>query len=301
MTKTKTFRTAVAALILACTCAVVQAETPLAIAGFPNARAVYHTDIDTDDYLLSLGALKKVNNVWLAEQEQRISGQLHRQTLELPAGFNATEAYRHFAEQLDGMNTRELFSCRGRRCGSSNSWANNRFGVKQLYGLDQHQHYGAFEIVDGRQQLYFVVLYTVQRGNRRVYAQLDVLRSRSVQQGVIAASPDTIVQLLQEDGYYVLPGFSAGGAGMQQEEQHLQAVAAALRKQRMLRVALVGHDYGPGQQRQETSLGYAQYIRDRLVQAGIDTKRLEVHGLGALAPGRRAERSVRVEIVRLDR
>ncbi len=296
-----TFQTTLAVLFLSLVSGSIQAATQLSLAAFPNARAVYQSESDTDDYRLALGALKKVNNVWRAEQEQRVSGRLHRDTLEAPPGFNAEEVYDFYADQLQGMNARVLFSCKGRRCGTSNSWANTRFGIKQLFGLDQYQHYGAFEIVDAREQLFFVALYTVRRGNKRVYAQVDVLQSRGGRQGEIAANPETISQQLEQRGHYVLPGLSAGSSSPRLDPQHLQSLVAALRLQRFMRVAVVGHDYGADghAQRQEASLQYAQFVKNEIVQAGIPAARLEAYGLGGLAPERRGERSLRVEIVRI--
>ncbi|TQV67678.1 DUF4892 domain-containing protein [Exilibacterium tricleocarpae] len=302
MTSKNLFRLCVAVMLAGCLSAGVQAATTLSLTGFPNARTVFDTDTGTDDYRLALGAMEKVNNIWRPEQEQRVGGQLHRETVEAPSGFSADEVYQHFLTQLEAMDARELFSCQGRRCGSSNSWANNHFGIKQLYGLDQHQYYGAFEIVGADRQLYFVALYTVRRGNKRIYGHVEVLHSRTGIEGLIAARPEVIGQQLLQRGFYVLPGFRVGQGGLQQEEQHLQALTAALRKQRLLRVAVVGHDYGDGgeQSRQETALGYARYVRELLIQGGIDEARLEIYGLGSLAPDRRAARNLRVEIVRLD-
>lgn len=277
-------------------------DNGLILAPFPQARIVYHSANNVDDYRFTLGALKKVNNVWRAEQEQRLAGELTRQTLEIPAGFAAEEIYQHFIEQIEKLPSRKLFTCSSRRCGSSNSWANNRFGIKQLYGLDRHQFYGAYELEGADNTLSFVAVYAVMRGNKRVYAQLDILKSTDTRTSGIAANPATIVEQLKNKGYYVLPGFTVDGQqAPSQDEKHLQVLFQALQQERFLNVSVVGHDYQSTslQQQQSDSLNYAEFIKKQLLSKGIASERIGTFGVGSLAPERRGSERQRVEIIRV--
>ncbi len=278
------------------------AESGLSLTPHPRARVVYHSDLESDNYMLTLGALEKVDGAWRAEKEHRLKGSLHRDTLEFPRDYSAREAFQYFDDQLQNLSSRELYRCNARRCGSSNSWANNRFEIKQLYGLDQDQYYGAYEVEGPRHELYFVALYAVRRGNKRVYAQVDILTVGNQAQGQIAPSPESIAGQLKRRGFYVLPGLSFGAEGPQLDAQHLQVLVRALKRERRLNIAIVGHDYGPGdiEQRKTVSLAYAEYVKTQLVAAGIKVARLSAFGVGSLAPERRGNRSQRVELVSID-
>lgn len=275
----------------------VQVQAAQSLSDFPQARVMFESTVTTDDYRLTLGALKKANNQWLAEREQRVSGELSRKTLEVERGFSAEEVFGFYREQLVNQGARELFYCHARDCGSSNSWANNRFGIKQLYGLDQHQWYAAFEIMRESTGPVYVALYSVTRGNRRSYTQIDQIAVAEAE--ALAANPKTIIESIIAGRAYVIPGLKIKADGVQVPDTQLASLVDALRQRPRAKVHLVGHDYGSGsfEQQQHDSQRYAQAVRDLLVAQGIKADRLSVHGVGGLAPsGKRAGVS-RVEVV----
>src|SRR5690606_30975595 len=118
-----------------------------------------------------------------------------------------------------------------RNCGSSNSWANDQFQIKQLYGLDQDQYYGIFELVDDQDQLNYFALYTVRRGNQRVYAHLELLQTEARSAAGVAPNPDAIIEQLREQGYYRLSGLRLEGGELVVGKEHLAALAKALGSQ----------------------------------------------------------------------
>jgi Domain of unknown function (DUF4892) len=144
---------------------------------YPSAREVFHSSEQQDQYWLALGVHRKIEGIWQADKAQRLSGLLERTTLELPANHSAEKGFEFFKQQLEALNARELFHCKARDCGTSNSWANNHFKVIQLYGLDQYQFYSAYEIASANAKPVYVALYVVMRGNKRTYVQLEVLRA----------------------------------------------------------------------------------------------------------------------------
>jgi len=286
--------------------------TPMAAASlsfdsYPNATEMYDTEVQTDDYLLTLGALKKINNIWRAENERRLQGALRRTTWELPSGHRAEEGHEHYLTQLQALGNTEggrleqLFVCRARGCGSSNSWANNRFNVKQLYGLDRFQRYDAYRLVH-QQVVYYVALYSVRRGNKRAYTHLEVLRSDESAVSVVdtgeasGLAPEIIVASLQAQGYVSLP-LSDEGELLTPAAQLAAALAGVQWGSQSL--AVVGHDYGRGteKERQARSLLLAQGVAKQLTDAGLETQRLQVHAVGGLAPVGKGAASVRVDLV----
>lgn len=149
----------------------LQAAAPIELAVFPGAKVVAETSFEPTFYRLALGPQKKISNVWRAEYSANYSGQLRRLTLELPAGFTREEVLSFYLQALELEDAELLYGCGGRDCGSSNSWANSHFNIKQLYGLDQAQEYRAYKTGSNE----WLVLYWVQRGNKRQYIQLEQL------------------------------------------------------------------------------------------------------------------------------
>lgn len=269
-----------------------------------NAREVFHSSGQDDNFLLALSSYKKVDSSWQVDRSQRLSGDLERTTLELPANDTAEMGFTFFRDQLDKYNFRELFHCKARDCGTSNSWANNHFRILQLYGMDQHQLYGAYEITNADEKPFYVVIYAVLRGNKRAYVQLDILHLTNVNEFGVASSPETLNKLLNTNGYFVFPDFvskdAQGSAHLQIKQAHIQALVSLLNLQPALTLALVGHDYSIGtiEQQQSESKKNAEQIKSALVAAGVSEKRLRAYGLGSLAPAGRGDRSARVEIVK---
>lgn len=272
---------------------------------YPNAREVFHNIGQEENFLLALSSYKKVDSSWLVDRSQRLSGNLERTTFELPADDNAEMGFAFFKDQIDKYNLRELFHCKARDCGTSNSWANNHFKIIQLYGMDQYQFYGAYEITNADEKPFYVVIYAVMRGNKRAYVQLDILHATKVNEFGVASSPETLSKLLNTNGYFVFPDFvnkdAQGSAHLQIKQAHIQALVTLLNLQPKLTLALVGHDYSFAtiEQQQNESKKNAEQVKMALVAAGVDAKRLQIFGLGSLAPAGRGDRSARVEIVKV--
>jgi hypothetical protein len=223
----------------------------------------------------------------------------------LPADHNAENGFLFYKEQLEKYNLRELFHCKARDCGTSNSWANIHFKIIQLYGLDQYQFYAAYEITNADDKPFYVTLYSVMRGNKRAYVQLDILHVDKIDEFGVASSPETLDRLLNTNGYFVFPDFASkdgqGSMHLQIKKAHIQALASLLASQPMLKLALVGHNYSASgiEQQQRESKNYAEQVKVALVAAGVDQKRVQVYGVGSLAPAGRGDRSARVEVVKM--
>ena len=295
-------------LLFLCSGGWVVAQTPeteLGLEEYPHARIVFRSQLEDDDYVLALGSFKKTEGMWSVDHHQRLSGKLTRMTLELPSTHSAEDGFHFYARQLKKLSARELYRCDGRECGPSNSWANNHFKVIQLYGLDQHQHYAAYEIIQEKKAPYYVSLYAVLRGNKRVLVQLDILQSEKAPAESIATDPDSLLRLFQTQGFYVFPGAvaddEAGQSHLLIKPEHVKTLVQVLQRQAQWKVALVGHDYrgnAPANQ-QHDSLRYAESLKAALVEEGIAASRITTHGLGSLAPAGRGNLSARVEVVKL--
>jgi len=272
---------------------------------YPNARIIFETKGKTNDYTLALGSYKKVNGMWQVDRRVRLSGVQERYTLELPDGHTADNGFDFYLDQLNNFNLRELFHCKARDCGTSNSWANNHFKILQLYGLDQYQQYGAYEVTSANDKPFYVAIYTVLRGNKRVVAQVDVLYIDALIEPGIASSPESLIKALESSGYYVFPDVvvddAKGNPHIQIKPAHIQALVDVLNMKPDWKIALVGHEYTPMPlvEQQKKSQSYAEQLKAALQQEKVAENRLFTYGMASLAPAGRGDRHARVEVVKL--
>jgi len=129
------------------------------------------------DYLLGLGAMQKIGGRWRLKASEPLRGELTRVTWKVADGFTAEEAWEWYVARLPQM-AKLVFSCQGRDCGSSAQWADRIFQEKLLYGHDERQRYGVWRLGEVGATV-DVVVYAVDRANRRHYLHVDLLRRLS--------------------------------------------------------------------------------------------------------------------------
>jgi len=254
---------------------------------YSQSKIVAYNQLVTADYLLALGAPKTVNGVMVLEYSERLAGDLTRITYQAPDDYSSEDMFVHFSSQLNQLSHKVLFECHARKCGSSNEWANRIFNIRKLYGPERYQHYLAVQI-DTQQGPLFVALYSIKRGNKRVYTQLDLLKPQQGSFRELSVNPDTVLAQFKQQGIFEL-------ANLEFDDQDkltgnttvlLDSVIAALQKSSRLKLYVVGHlrtDQGL-ELLQQRSLTRAQSVVDVLVQSGIDSQRLSAQGVGPLAP-----------------
>ena len=128
---------------------------------------------DAVDYVLGLGAFQKIGGRWRLKHSENISAELERITWQVQEGFTAEEGFDWYREQLPA-DAELLFECQGRACGSSAQWASRIFEERVLYGHDDRQRYAVWRVQEGERR-WTLVLYSVDRANRRHFIRLDRL------------------------------------------------------------------------------------------------------------------------------
>lgn len=138
------------------------------------ARVFEQRGPETLDYLVGLGAYQKIHSRWRLAGSDVIRGELTRVTWQVQEGFTAQEGFDWYRDQLPD-SAKKLFECEGLACGASVQWANRQFEQRILYGHDDRQRYGVWRVEDAG-ETWTLVLYAVDRANRRHYVHLDRLR-----------------------------------------------------------------------------------------------------------------------------
>lgn len=270
----------------------------LPLVTFSDAKLIFESRERAEHYRLGLGSIEKINSRWSLEREQRLSGDLARQTFEISEENSAEEVFEYYRQQLLQVGGRELFYCRSRSCGSSNAWANSHFHIKQLYGLDSEQYYSAFEVIAADDTRFYVSLYGVRRGNKRNYLQVDVLET--VQAPRISSSVEAIIERLEEGrSISFVDAFLDGG---QLDEQYLMSLVSVFTRQPGWSIGLVGHNYAVQSfalQEAEAAAMVAR-VKDQLLEKGIAASRIKTFALGGLVPAVRiGKREILLQIVRI--
>ena len=145
-------------------------------APYTHGTEVSRSDPVSLDYQLGLGALQKIGGRWRFKKEERISAELARYTWQMTGVFTAADAMDWWRGQLSDAEL--IYECQGRSCGSSAQWADRVFQERVLYGHEERQQYEVYRL-KREDVTYSLVLYAVDRANRRHYVHLDVLRHDS--------------------------------------------------------------------------------------------------------------------------
>lgn len=217
---------------------LVGSRDPLGIERFPQSWIVdYRRDDSVQAREFRVGRVERLRREVRKHDMVRLEGSIESAIYRIPDGTPVAEVAAHFRRVMEGGL---LYSCSGRDCGRSNEWANQIFGRAILYGPDDNQQYLAWEW-QGR----LVSVYMIQRGNNRVYANVQVVapaRESDIDAGLLVASRLTAQGWTAIDGITpALDGRLPAGA-----EQVFAALAPQLAAIADREFYLVCHLYGAG-------------------------------------------------------
>ncbi len=213
------------------------ARDPEGIPRFPRAWVVFFEeegDFQPREFVVS--AVEKIRRELRIDQKLRVEATALRVTYRVPAGTPRADVVGYYRRLLGADS---LFSCEGRDCGRSNGWANLVFRQAVLYGPDGNQFYIAADR-DGQ----LVSVYVIERGNRRIYAHVEVLDPK----GTVSASVNAkLTERLAGDGFSVIGGVRPRRDGTIPAEgvQMLRDIAPQLRIFERQSLYVVCHLYGP--------------------------------------------------------
>ncbi|SEF76645.1 protein of unknown function [Marinobacterium lutimaris] len=260
----------------------VVAEVPEWIEPVDRSSVVQERALPAPDYRVMLGRVLKINGLIRTDRELKLTGSLDRTTWQLPSGETPESGFLQFRDQLQRNGADILFECAGRQCGASNIWANDLFETARLYGVDESQRYMA-----ARRGSDYLVIYSVRRGNGRVYLNLDWVQDES-------DDSSGWVSTLEQQGYANLPGWPDA------PDSAVQSLVSLLADKPDLRLVLVVHQVGRDIElslRQSAEL--ADRLKDQVVAEGVAPARIQAFGAGALSPevlGGRKQMAVVIQV-----
>lgn len=274
---------------------IAGSRDPYGVERFPRSWIVnYERDEEPRQRDFVMGRVDRIRRELRVEDQLRLDASIETVTYQMPDGASVGEVVQHFRDELGGDL---LFRCEGRGCGRSNDWANQIFNQAILYGPDVNQYYAAWEW-QGR----LVGMYVIERGNRRVYAHLQLLEP----QEVTGIQPNVLLaRRLSERGWAPIEAVTPASNGdfAESDQRVLATLAQELARFSGQDMYLVCHLYGPGSP--EDLLTVSQRCAERgveLISLGADavadvaTPSLTPHGAGPFLPRTPANRS-RLELV----
>lgn len=295
-----------ALLVLGSVTVTVSAETSLELltptkSSMDAPRVVYQEHNAEVEYVLPLGPMERIDGRWQPESKRSMQAAIDRQTLEFGAQVSEQEVYDLYQEKARSHNSQTLYRCQGRDCGQSNRWANDFFHRFQLYGSEGSQRLSTQWFKSAGRE-YYLVLYMVRRGNKRVYLQQDLLSRpvSSTASAIPVPQSGSLWQQLENHGLLRLDTNNGAiinaATGVSIREPWLQAISTLLAQHPRVSIEVVAHSYR-GESSMASSKSLADTIRDKLLNAGLESGRVSSHGLGSLAPLQTIPESPRVDIL----
>ncbi len=238
------------------------------------------------NYRVVLGSLQRTRGVVSAEDSRLVRGDLTKIVYEVSQEFNGQDVYEFFREQMGEKGYTELFSCEGRGCGSSNYWANDIFRNRILYGPERNQFYLVMRANLGLEEDPYIAAYIITRGNRRIYAYLEIIEVGGSMAPVYHLDNSELLESLQRTGAVVVPGIGFTSSDGLTADTDLGFLADLLIANPELRIYLVSHLAGPGNLNtlQRRSRVRAENVRAALIELGVNSQQVDAEGVGPLAP-----------------
>lgn len=132
----------------------------------------------------------------------------------------------------------------------------------------------------------YIALYIITRGNRRIYAYLEIVEVGGSLSPLDIINTEGLLATLRERGSIVLPGISFTDDNQLGAETDLSYIVEMLQSDTSLQVYLVSHLGGdePLQSLMQRSAARASYLTQQLINAGLGRERISAQGVGPLAP-----------------
>lgn len=220
---------------------------------YPGSQIVSFKDVAEQERIYPQGPIRRISGRLRYENEVSALGQFTSLTYELPRTHSAAEVFAASREALQEKGAQLLYWCEGRECGSSSLWANAVFDSTLLTGADDQQAYALLRLAEPADSL--LALYSITRGNRRAYLQVEQLQAAQPL-GEVLPTPATLLRQLRNTGELNLQGQSVPS------EAWTTLLARSLNLDSTLRVSLSGPQ--------------AEQWREALVAERVRAARLEL-------------------------
>lgn len=253
----------------------------------------------SDDYLILISAPKRVNNQLRVEKELRANISGLKETYRINDGHTTEQAFKHYLSQLKQLGAKIIYQCASRDCGRSSSWAEGVYRNSKLYGKDAAQFYLAAAVQSNGEQ-WLVTVYTVERGNRRVYAHIETLKLNAPLE-----SDDYQNLFVEQQPLYIFSYDFKQTIQLNVDSAEIKKIIDQVDALPSPTVYIVGHmsqGYESTVDALKQSLNAAEQLSTVLQKRGVDASKISTLGVGPLIPVNQGVRTGnRVEVMVLSK
>lgn len=127
-----------------------------------------------------LSSAQRIRREVTFERVIKVFGPVSSNTYQMPSDLKRSDVTDWFKQQIATLGGRIEFECEQRDCGRATIWATDIFRERVLSASDVNQNYLAVSI-DRDEIQHLLMIYVVERGNRRVYAHVvEIIPSERV-------------------------------------------------------------------------------------------------------------------------
>lgn len=276
------------------------AADDLVISSYSHSSLSSSDQLTNDDYLVLLSAPKRVNNQLRVEKELRVNVKGLKETYRINDGHTTEQAFKHYLSQVKQLSAKVVYQCASRDCGRSSGWAEDVYRNPKLYGNDASQFYFAAALQRSNGEQWLVTVYTVERGNRRVYAHVETLKLNAPIEG------DSLEGVFDEpQPLYVFNYDFNKTVKLNVDSAEIQKIMDFVETMPTPTVYIVGHMFQNGESTSDAlklSLNAAEQLSTVLQKRGVDASKISTLGVGPLIPVNQGIRTGnRVEVMVLSK
>lgn len=265
---------------------------------FPGAKIVNYGVKRFDEYKLLTNKITRApgyGGKLTDANSKSIEGRVTKISYEVPRGRTTLEVFRNYEQALRKARFNLLFKCSNRECGGR---AFNHTVKKPYAGFAENyndQRFLAARLKRSQGDVY-ISLYTVRNHSaggpthNRIYTQLDIIEIKKMQTGLIKVDANAMARSISTTGRIALYGiyFDTNKAIIKSKSNTaLAEIAKLMKKQRNLRLVVVGHTDNRGSFVHNMALSKrrAGAVMNALVRRyGIGANRLRHWGAGYISP-----------------
>ncbi|MYD45293.1 MAG: DUF4892 domain-containing protein [Gammaproteobacteria bacterium] len=253
------------------------------IPAHPRAELEINNVSDEDEPInFILSSAQRISNDVAFERAIKVFGTVSSNTYRMPSDLNRLDTTDWFKHQITSLGGEIEFECEKRDCGRATIWATDIFGERVLSASDANQNYLAVALDKDDVQC-LLMIYVVERSNRRVYAHVVEIRPN---ERITFDAPVDISSELLRRGTVRLPNVipdSQGGLSTEELESLTTLAETDLQEFANDEIYIVCHVNGP--YTTEKLLEHSRTCAEQ-IQAIFEDQGLNVvpFGTGPLSP-----------------
>jgi outer membrane protein OmpA-like peptidoglycan-associated protein len=225
-----------------------------------------------------------------AGRQLELRGNFNKSVWKNPKGKSTKEIYDGYVRELSTAGFKPLYACAGKDCGAPASVKllgkvpaspEAHYALSQLVRRELGDAYAAIQVAPSETTL-LIVEVTSSKDAKEQAARDATAAAKQVTAPVIG-------EALTRDGHIALVDilYRPGEVGLRPEAASVvKEIAALMKKDRLLRLYVVGHtdEQGDYERNLSVSKRRAEWLVKHLVDQGVSKSRLRANGVGPLAP-----------------